>query len=74
MAFSDWFRKEMSPSAFGAIGALWSRLGVSSATCWRRAEVGGLPGAGGAERAGGPAALRSGQPFDVVLTDIEMPT
>src|SRR5579872_3744275 len=74
MAFADWFsRKEMRPSS-----ASQSVLLVDDSAFFRNMLAPVLKAAGyrvrvaaGAEE--GLAALRSGQPFDVVLTDIEMP-
>ncbi len=74
MAFADWFtRKEMSPSA-----SAQSVLLVDDSAFFRNMLAPVLKAAGykvrvanGAEE--GLAALRSGQSFDVVLTDIEMP-
>ena len=63
MAFADWFsRKEMRPSVAGAIGAAGRRLGVLPQHAGAGAEGRRLPGAGRAERAGGPcrAALGPG--------------
>jgi len=74
MAFSDWFtRKEMSPSALAQ-----SVLLVDDSAFFRNMLAPVLKAAGYRVRVApnaqeGLAALRSGQPFDVVLTDIEMP-
>ena len=75
MAFADWFsRKEMRPSLDRAVGAAGRRLARSSATCWRRCSRPPATRCGWRRNAQeGLAALRSGQTFDVVLTDIEMP-
>ncbi|MGN8544250.1 hybrid sensor histidine kinase/response regulator [Bradyrhizobium sp. 13971] len=74
MAFADWFsRKEMRPSA-----SAQSVLLVDDSAFFRnmlalvlKAAGYKVRTAGGAQE--GLAALRSGQSFDVVLTDIEMP-
>ncbi len=74
MAFADWFtRKEMSPSA-----SAQSVLLVDDSAFFRNMLAPVLKAAGykvrvanGAQE--GLAALRSGQSFAVVLTDIEMP-
>jgi len=74
MAFADWFtRKEMKPSA-----ASQSVLLVDDSAFFRNMLAPVLKAAGykvrvaaGAQE--GLVALRSGQRFDVVLTDIEMP-
>jgi two-component system, chemotaxis family, sensor kinase CheA len=74
MAFADWFtRKEMSPSAIAQ-----SVLLVDDSAFFRNMLAPVLKAAGyrvrvvgGAEE--GLSVLRSGQNFDVVLTDIEMP-
>ena len=74
MAFADWFsRKEMRPSA----GAQSVLLGDDSAF-FRNMLAPVLKAAGYRVRVApnaqeGLLALRSGQTFDVVLTDIEMP-
>jgi len=74
MAFTDWFsRKEMMPSA-----AAQSILLVDDSAFFRNMLAPVLKAAGYRVRvaAGGQeglSALRSGQAFDVVLTDIEMP-
>ena len=74
MAFPDWFtRKEMSPSA-----SAQSVLLVDDSAFFRNMLAPVLKAAGYKVRVAtnaqeGLAALRSGQPFDVVLTDIEMP-
>jgi two-component system chemotaxis sensor kinase CheA len=74
MAFADWFsRREMRPSA-----SAQSVLLVDDSAFFRNMLAPVLKAAGyrvrvatGAQE--GLAVLRSGQPFDVVLTDIEMP-
>jgi len=74
MAFADWFtRKEMQPSAMAQ-----SILLVDDSAFFRNMLAPVLKAAGyrvrvaaGAQE--GLSALRSGQTFDVVLTDIEMP-
>jgi two-component system, chemotaxis family, sensor kinase CheA len=74
MAFADWFsRKEMRPSA-----SAQSVLLVDDSAFFRNMLAPVLKAAGyrvrvaaGAQE--GLCALRSGQAFDVVLTDIEMP-
>ncbi|QOZ22605.1 hybrid sensor histidine kinase/response regulator [Bradyrhizobium sp. CCBAU 51753] len=74
MAFADWFsRKEMRPSA-GAQSVLL----VDDSAFFRNMLAPVLKAAGYRVRTApsaqeGLAALRSGQSFDVVLTDIEMP-
>ena len=74
MAFSDWFsRKEMKPSLLSQ-----SVLLVDDSPFFRNMLAPVLKAAGYKVRVAenaqeGLAALRSGQPFDVVLTDIEMP-
>ena len=74
MAFADWFsRKEMRPSA-----ASQSVLLVDDSAFFRNMLAPVLKAAGYRVRVApnaqeGLAALRSGQLFDVVLTDIEMP-
>jgi two-component system, chemotaxis family, sensor kinase CheA len=74
MAFADWFtRKEMSPSA-----SAQSVLLVDDSAFFRNMLAPVLKAAGYKVRVAGGAqeglaALRSGQSFDVVLTDIEMP-
>jgi len=74
MAFADWFsRKEMRPSA-GAQSVLL----VDDSAFFRNMLAPVLKAAGYRVRVApnaqeGLAALRSGQSFDVVLTDIEMP-
>jgi two-component system chemotaxis sensor kinase CheA len=74
MAFADWFsRKEMRPSA-----ASQSVLLVDDSAFFRSMLAPVLKAAGYRVRVAtnaqeGLMALRSGQPFDVVLTDIEMP-
>jgi two-component system chemotaxis sensor kinase CheA len=74
MAFSDWFtRKEMQPSA-----SAQSVLLVDDSAFFRNMLGPVLKAAGYKVRVvpnaeEGLAALRSGQSFDVVLTDIEMP-
>ena len=74
MAFADWFsRKEMRPSA-----ASQSVLLVDDFAFFRNMLAPVLKAAGYRVRVApnaqeGLAALRSGQSFDVVLTDIEMP-
>jgi two-component system chemotaxis sensor kinase CheA len=74
MAFADWFsRKEMSPSASSQ-----SVLLVDDSAFFRNMLGPVLKAAGYRVRVApnaqeGLAALRSGQTFDVVLTDIEMP-
>jgi two-component system chemotaxis sensor kinase CheA len=74
MAFADWFsRKEMRPSA-----AAQSVLLVDDSAFFRNMLAPVLKAAGYRVRVApnaqeGLIALRSGQPFDVVLTDIEMP-
>ncbi|MBR0939518.1 hybrid sensor histidine kinase/response regulator, partial [Bradyrhizobium jicamae] len=74
MAFADWFsRKEMRPSA-----SAQSVLLVDDSAFFRNMLAPVLKAAGYRVRTApnaqeGLAALRSGQSFDVVLTDIEMP-
>jgi two-component system, chemotaxis family, sensor kinase CheA len=74
MAFADWFsRKEMRPSA-----SAQSVLLVDDSAFFRNMLAPVLKAAGYRVRVApnaqeGLAALRSGQGFDVVLTDIEMP-
>jgi two-component system chemotaxis sensor kinase CheA len=74
MAFADWFsRKEMRPSA-----SAQSVLLVDDSAFFRNMLAPVLKAAGYKVRVApsaqeGLMALRSGQPFDVVLTDIEMP-
>ncbi len=74
MAFADWFsRKEMRPSA-----SAQSVLLVDDSAFFRNMLAPVLKAAGYRVRVvpnaqEGLLALRSGQPFDVVLTDIEMP-
>ena len=74
MAFADWFsRKEMRPSQHAQ-----SVLLVDDSAFFRNMLAPVLKAAGYKVRVApsaqeGLAALRSGQPFDVVLTDIEMP-
>src|SRR4051795_4478410 len=74
MAFADWFsRKEMRPSATAQ-----SVLLVDDSAFFRNMLAPVLKAAGYKVRVAGGAqegltALRSGQLFDVVLTDIEMP-
>jgi len=74
MAFADWFsRKEMRPSATSQ-----SVLLVDDSAFFRNMLAPVLKAAGYRVRvapnaAEGLTALRSGQVFDVVLTDIEMP-
>ncbi|HKO69545.1 MAG TPA: hybrid sensor histidine kinase/response regulator [Bradyrhizobium sp.] len=74
MAFADWFsRKEMRPSA-----SAQSVLLVDDSAFFRNMLAPVLKAAGYRVRVApnaqeGLSALRSGQPFDVVLTDIEMP-
>ncbi|MGZ5873887.1 MAG: hybrid sensor histidine kinase/response regulator [Bradyrhizobium sp.] len=74
MAFADWFsRKEMRPSQ-----SAQSVLLVDDSAFFRNMLAPVLKAAGYKVRVApnaqeGLAALRSGQPFDVVLTDIEMP-
>jgi two-component system chemotaxis sensor kinase CheA len=74
MAFSDWFsRKEMRPSATSQ-----SVLLVDDSAFFRNMLAPVLKAAGYRVRVApnaqeGLVALRSGQAFDVVLTDIEMP-
>ncbi|MFH0296494.1 hybrid sensor histidine kinase/response regulator [Bradyrhizobium sp. 31Argb] len=74
MAFSDWFsRKEMRPSSNAQ-----SVLLVDDSAFFRNMLAPVLKAAGYKVRTApnaqeGLAALRSGQAFDVVLTDIEMP-
>jgi two-component system chemotaxis sensor kinase CheA len=74
MAFADWFsRKEMRPSATAQ-----SVLLVDDSAFFRNMLAPVLKAAGYRVRVApnaqeGLAALRSGQSFDVVLTDIEMP-
>jgi two-component system chemotaxis sensor kinase CheA len=74
MAFADWFsRKEMRPSS-----AAQSVLLVDDSAFFRNMLAPVLKAAGYKVRTApnaqeGLAALRSGQGFDVVLTDIEMP-
>ena len=75
MAFADWFsRKEMRPSVDGAVGAAGRRLRLLPQHAGAGAEGRRLQGAGRRPtRRRASSALRSGQTFDVVLTDIEMP-
>jgi two-component system, chemotaxis family, sensor kinase CheA len=74
MAFADWFsRKEMRPST-----SAQSVLLVDDSAFFRNMLAPVLKAAGYRVRTAGGAheglaALRSGQGFDVVLTDIEMP-
>ncbi len=74
MAFADWFsRKEMRPSLYAQ-----SVLLVDDSAFFRNMLAPVLKAAGYKVRVApsaqeGLVALRSGQPFDVVLTDIEMP-
>jgi two-component system, chemotaxis family, sensor kinase CheA len=74
MAFADWFsRKEMRPSL-----SAQSVLLVDDSAFFRNMLAPVLKAAGYKVRVApsaqeGLAALRSGLPFDVVLTDIEMP-
>jgi two-component system, chemotaxis family, sensor kinase CheA len=74
MAFADWFsRKEMRPSM-----SAQSVLLVDDSAFFRNMLAPVLKAAGYKVRVAtsaqeGLAALRSGQPFSVVLTDIEMP-
>jgi two-component system chemotaxis sensor kinase CheA len=74
MAFADWFsRKEMRPSA-----SAQSVLLVDDSAFFRNMLAPVLKAAGYRVRVApnaqeGLTALRSGQTFDVVLTDIEMP-
>src|SRR6266436_4201683 len=74
MAFADWFsRKEMRPSALAQ-----SVLLVDDSAFFRNMLAPVLKAAGYRVRVAtnaqeGLMALRSGQTFDVVLTDIEMP-
>jgi two-component system chemotaxis sensor kinase CheA len=74
MAFADWFsRKEMRPSALAQ-----SVLLVDDSAFFRNMLAPVLKAAGYRVRVApnaqeGLVALRSGQSFDVVLTDIEMP-
>jgi two-component system, chemotaxis family, sensor kinase CheA len=74
MAFADWFsRKEMRPSSTAQ-----SVLLVDDSAFFRNMLAPVLKAAGYKVRTApnaqeGLAALRSGQSFDVVLTDIEMP-
>jgi two-component system chemotaxis sensor kinase CheA len=74
MAFADWFtRKEMRPSL-----SAQSVLYVDDSAFFRNMLAPVLKAAGYKVRVAnsaqeGLAALRSGQSFDVVLTDIEMP-
>jgi two-component system, chemotaxis family, sensor kinase CheA len=74
MAFADWFsRKEMRPSSTAQ-----SVLLVDDSAFFRNMLAPVLKAAGYKVRTApnaqeGLAALRSGQAFDVVLTDIEMP-
>src|SRR6202171_558474 len=74
MAFADWFtRKEMQPSA-----SAQSVLLVDDSAFFRNMLAPVLKAAGYRVRVApnaqeGLVALRSGQVFDVVLTDIEMP-
>jgi two-component system chemotaxis sensor kinase CheA len=74
MAFADWFsRKEMRPSL-----SAQSVLLVDDSAFFRNMLAPVLKAAGYKVRVApsaqeGLAALRSGQPFDAVLTDIEMP-
>ena len=74
LAFADWFsRKEMRPSA-----SAQSVLLVDDSAFFRNMLAPVLKAAGYRVRVAtnaqeGPMALRSGQSFDAVLTDIEMP-
>jgi len=74
MAFADWFsRKEMRPSL-----SAQSVLLVDDSAFFRNMLAPVIKAAGYKVRVApsaqeGLAVLRSGQPFDVVLTDIEMP-
>jgi two-component system chemotaxis sensor kinase CheA len=74
MAFADWFsRREMRPSL-----SAQSVLLVDDSAFFRNMLAPVLKAAGYKVRVApsaqeGLVALRSGQPFDVVLTDIEMP-
>jgi two-component system, chemotaxis family, sensor kinase CheA len=74
MAFADWFaRKEMRPSA-----SAQSVLLVDDSAFFRNMLAPVLKAAGYKVRTApnaqeGLSALRSGQSFDVILTDIEMP-
>jgi two-component system, chemotaxis family, sensor kinase CheA len=74
MAFADWFsRKEMRPSV-----SAQSVLLVDDSAFFRNMLAPVLKAAGYKVRVApsaqeGLTVLRSGQPFDVVLTDIEMP-
>ena len=74
MAFEDWFnRREMRPSS-----SAQSVLLVDDSAFFRNMLAPVLKAAGYRVRVAtsaqeGLVALRSGQPFDVVLTDIEMP-
>jgi two-component system chemotaxis sensor kinase CheA len=74
MAFADWFsRREMRPSATSQ-----SVLLVDDSAFFRNMLAPVLKAAGYRVRVApnaqeGLSVLRSGQPFDVVLTDIEMP-
>jgi two-component system, chemotaxis family, sensor kinase CheA len=74
MAFADWFtRKEMNPSTIAQ-----SVLLVDDSAFFRNMLAPVLKAAGYRVRVAGGAqeglsVLRSGQSFDVVLTDIEMP-
>jgi two-component system, chemotaxis family, sensor kinase CheA len=74
MAFADWFtRREMKPSALAQ-----SVLLVDDSAFFRNMLAPVLKAAGYRVRTApnaqeGLSALRSGQTFDVVLTDIEMP-
>jgi two-component system, chemotaxis family, sensor kinase CheA len=74
MAFADWFtRKEMKPSAAAQLVLL-----VDDSAFFRNMLAPVLKAAGYRVRVAtnaqeGLAVLRSGQSFDVVLTDIEMP-
>jgi two-component system chemotaxis sensor kinase CheA len=74
MAFADWFtRKEMKPSATSQMVLL-----VDDSAFFRNMLTPVLKAAGYRVRVApnaqeGLAVLRSGQSFDVVLTDIEMP-
>jgi two-component system chemotaxis sensor kinase CheA len=74
MAFSDWFhRKEMRPSLTAQTVLL-----VDDSAFFRNMLAPVLKAAGYKVRVApsaqeGLAALRSGQPFDAVLTDVEMP-
>ena len=74
MAFADWFsRKEMQPSMSRTVSLL-----VDDSAFFRNMLAPVLKAAGyrviGAKNAPeGLGVLRSGQQFDVILTDIEMP-